>query len=523
MKRCGLYTRVSTDDQVAVKDGSLDTQLDLLQDYVELKNKSTDEDWRITARYREEGRSGKNTDRPEYQRMVRDVEAGKIDILLCTRLDRVSRSLPDFYALLEMLDDQDVAFVSLKERWDTSDAMGRFALKMVLIVAELEREQTSERTSQKAAWRAKQGLKNGGQMLGYDIDPEAPGIPRVNPAEKDLVLLIYNTYLEKRGLRRTAENLNKRGYRTKTFTSRRGKTQGGKPFTDMAISRILTNRVYIGKVRHKDQLYDGQHEAIVPEELFERVQRTISGNRGKRGRPQERHLFTLDGLVRCGGCGAYMTPTFSYNPQKKLYSYYACTSRNHRGTQACETKPVPAEPLEQVIAERLIQLSKQDRTVERIVREAMAGADELLGNLQRRRAELVSQSRTVAEQIEALVDSIASRRVIKSVGKRITALEERQEQLEAEILDVDLEIQTTKAKAVSAQSLTDSLTTFGDLFREAIPQERRELIRLRVNQLVWTPGEIRVALIDTPEQPCQKFDESQQLVARTGFEPVLPA
>ncbi|MDP6064826.1 MAG: recombinase family protein [SAR202 cluster bacterium] len=349
-------------------------------------------------------------------------------------------------------------------------------------------------------------------MLGYDVDPEAPGIPTINQEEKDLVLLIYKTYLKERGLRRTAEDMNRRGYRTKSYTSRRGKAQGGKPFTDVGISRILTNPVYIGKVRHKDKLYEGQHEPIVPVELFEKVQRTIAGNRGKRGRPQERHLFVLNGLVRCGGCGAYMTPTFSYNAQKRLYSYYACTNRNHRGTEACKTKPVPAEPLEQVIADRLIQLSNEDRTIERIVQEAMSGTDELLGNLKKRRTELKSQGRAVTEKIDALVDGIAGRRKIKSVGKRIVELEERQEQLEDEALDVDLEIQATKAKAVSAQSMTESLTTFGDLYREAIPEERRELIRLRVNQLIWTPDEIRVALLDTP--PCQKFDESRQLVAQ---------
>ena len=267
----------------------------------------------------------------------------------------------------------------------------RFALKMILIVAELEREQTSERTSEKAACRAKQGLKNGGQVLGYDIDPERPGVPTVNQAERDIVLLIYDTYLREKGIRRTASVINSKGYRTKSYTSRRGKLQGGKPFTDVGINRILTNPIYVGKIRHNDQLYDGQHEPIVPVRLFEKVQRTIASNRGKRGRPQARHLFVLDGLVRCGGCGAHMTPTFSYNRQKRLYSYYACTNRNHRGRDACNTKPVRAEPLEQVIADRLIQLSKQDRTIDRIVQMATSGADELLGNLRKRKAELKNQ------------------------------------------------------------------------------------------------------------------------------------
>ena len=523
MKRCGLYTRVSTEDQVAVKDGSLDTQLDLLQDYVALKSRSGDEDWRVVSRYREEGRSGKDTHRPQYRRMLSDAEAGKIDILLCTKLDRVSRSLPDFYALLDMLDRHDVAFVSLKEQWDTSDSMGRFALKMVLIVAELEREQTSERTSQKAAWRARQGLKNGGQILGYDVDPDHPGVPTVNEEQKALVQLIFQTYLKLKGFRRTAEEINRRGYRTKSYVSRRGSTRGGKPFADTTIARTLRNPFYIGKIRHHDELHDGQHEPIVPLEQWEQVQRTIDGNQGRRRRSQHRHLFLLDGLVRCGECGSYMTPTFSYNGQGKRYCYYACTRQNHQGKDACQMKRIPADPLEQVIAERLIQLGKQDRTVSRLVEEAMSDTSELLGNLETRRSALNAQRGRVQQQIDALVQGIAdSKTAIKSVGAKIVELEEQKEQLDDEILEIDLEIETTKQKAVSAQSLSGALTTFGDLYREALPEERRELIRLRVNQLIWTPDEIRLALLDQPE-PYQKFDESRNLVARTGFEPVLPA
>ena len=519
MKKCGLYVRVSTQDQVHVKDGSLDTQLDLLNEYLALMSKTTDDDWRVAARYREEGKSGKDTRRPEYRRMLRDVEAGTIDTVVCTKLDRVSRSLPDFYALLETLERHDVAFVSLKERWDTSDSMGRFALKMVLIVAELEREQTSERTSEKAAWRASKGLKNGGQILGYDIDPEHPGIPTVNPDEAQLVNLIYHTYLKGLGLRRTAEAVNRKGYRTKAFTSRRDRTQGGKLFSDTAISRVLTNTFYIGKVRHKTKQYDGQHDPIVTPELFERVQRKLHANGGKRSRPQERYLFTLDGLVRCGECDAHMTPYFTYNHQGKLYPYYQCTNRGHRGSDACSMANVPAKPLEKVIADRLIQLSQQDCTVDHLVQTAMADMSELLGNLKARKTTLSTYLRRVQDQIDALVGGIADRRTsLKSVSQKIVELEEQKEQLDDEILEIDLELETAKQKAVSAQSLTDSLTTFGDLYQEALPEEKRELIRIRVNQLVWTPDEIRLGLIDRP-QAYQKLAESARLVAVEGIEP----
>ena len=167
----------------------------------------------------------------------------------------------------------------MSEQLDTSTATGRAVLKILLVVAELEREQTSERTSQKAAWRASKGLKNGGQILGYDVDPDNPGIPTVNDQERDLVLLIYKTYLETDSYKRTAETLNQRGYRTKSYVSRRGSARGGRPFKDTTINRALTNPFYVGKIRHHDELFDGQHEPIVPLELWERVQRVI-GNRG---------------------------------------------------------------------------------------------------------------------------------------------------------------------------------------------------------------------------------------------------
>jgi chromosome segregation ATPase len=145
----------------------------------------------------------------------------------------------------------------------------------------------------------------------------------------------------------------------------------------------------------------------------------------------------------------------------------------------------------------------------------MADSTELLDNLQTRKANLRTHRKRLQDQIDALVEGIASRRTaLKSVSQKIVELEEQKEQLEDELLDVDMEIETTKKKAVSAQSLTELLTTFSDLYRQALPQERRELIRLRVNQLIWTPEQIQLGLHDQPE-PCQGLVESQHLVART--------
>ena len=219
MKRVGLYARVSTDRQAQIKDGSLDTQLDMLGKYVEIKDMGDEEEWKVVKTYREEGKSGKDTNRPEYQKMLKDVEQDTINVLLCTKIDRISRSLLDFYHLFEVLAAHEVTFISLNEQWDTSSPMGRFAMKIVLAGAELEREQTAERTREKMQWRAEQGWCNGGQILGYDIDPEEPGIPKANEEEKKLILLIFETFAKEKSYHRVAQIINQKGYRTKCYTS----------------------------------------------------------------------------------------------------------------------------------------------------------------------------------------------------------------------------------------------------------------------------------------------------------------
>ena len=497
MKRCAIYARVSTTDQADVKDGSLDTQLDLLNDAVKLKSRTSDEDWQVAARYREEGQSGKNTQRPEYQRLLADVAAAKVDTVVCTKIDRITRSLPDFYHLLETLEEHGASFISLAENLDTSTATGRAVMKILLVVAELEREQISERTTQKLAWRAHKGLANGGQILGYDVDPDNPGIPVVNADEKHLVSLIYQTYLKEKSYRRTAGIINRKGYRTKSYVSRRGKIQAGKLFATMGIKRILQNPFYKGQLTYKGTVLAGRQQAIIADEMWERVQLITATNKGAKARAQNLHVYQLKGVVRCGECGAAMTPYYGTGRHGKAYYYYMCSNRNRRGPDACSMANVPAEPLEQVVAARLIELGKQDQTVARLVTEAMAEGDELLENLTQRRVGVVTHRRRVQEEIERLIDALAQGRT-KSVAKKIVQLEEQQEELDDEIIGLDNEIETAKKKIVSAQALTASLTTFGELYEAATNEERQTLMQLRVCRLVWTPQKIRLALFPNP-------------------------
>ena len=498
MVKCGLYARVSTDMQADVKNGSLDTQIDLLQKYVELKDSTpNEEEWKVLAIYREEGESGKNVDRPQYQRMVQDIADGKINAVVCTKIDRISRSLIDFYEFHEFLRENETTFISLHENWDTSTAIGRFALTISLATAELERERTSERTREKLQWRAEKGLHNGGQILGYDVDPDEKGVPKPNEIERELVLLIFRTYIKEQSFRATAQVVNEKGYRTKSYVSRRGHVRAGKKFNNTSIMRILQNQFFIGKITYKGEVYDGQHEPIIPMELWNRAQAIMEAMRANphRNRKQNLHVFLLKGLVKCGWCKSHMVPVYSTNRHKKLYSYYQCTSKIHRGDMACKMKYVPAEALEQVIVDRLIQLGGDPKYVGELVSDATTSHLEQMKVLEKTQKNYQLLIAEIEKKLDVLVESIAGQQVgLKTVSQKIIDLEEQKSEIELQMMENESTLAESKEKAVSVALWEQKLTTFEELFSEATSEEKKDLIRLHINYLAYTPDGIRLAL-----------------------------
>lgn len=247
MKKCGLYLRVSTEEQASVKEGSLKSQKIRLQALIKSKNTSK-ERWQVTRIYTEKGRSAKDMNRPQLQMLFDDVRRGNINVVLCTRIDRITRSLLDFYSLFQMFQENNTDFICLDDYFDTSTPIGRMALKMILVFAELEREQIADRTKKCLRTRALSGLWNGGHVLGYDIDYNNPGFLKVNDSEKKLVNLIFKTYLNAGTFRKICKFLKEKGIRTKSYISRKGIMHQGMSFLHRHLSQTLKNKVYIGKI-----------------------------------------------------------------------------------------------------------------------------------------------------------------------------------------------------------------------------------------------------------------------------------
>jgi DNA invertase Pin-like site-specific DNA recombinase len=304
-----LITRVSTTRQAENDEGSLKNQSQRLRGFLDYR-RTYDEDWREAGVIELRGISGKDSVRsPEFQPVFEMIRTGQANTVVCPALDRVCRSVPDFLTLFEFLREHGVEFISLREQFDTTTPQGRFVATILMALAQMEREITSQCTTEAMTDRALRGLWNGGQLLGYDPDPQRRGYLIPNSAEELLVNLAFDTYLELGSIKETAAQLNRRGYRTKAYNSRRGRHHPGAEFTVSSMQYLLKNVAYLGKKEitqsseagEERRLADAVWPAIVSEEKFQAVQRLMAdnGQTHRSGASSVQHVYVLSSLVHC--------------------------------------------------------------------------------------------------------------------------------------------------------------------------------------------------------------------------------
>jgi site-specific DNA recombinase len=223
------------------------------------------EGWGLArTRYDDGGFSGGNIERPALQRLLADIAAGRVDVVVVYKVDRLTRSLADFARLVEIFDAQGVSFVSVIQQFNTTSSMGRLTLNVLLSFAQFEREVTGERIRDKIAASKKKGMWMGGIVpLGYDASERTLVI---NPAEAETVRHIFALYRELGCVRRVKEEADRLGLSTKRSTTASGTERGGRPFSRGHIYHLLSNPIYIGEIAHKGQLYPGQHPALIDAE-----------------------------------------------------------------------------------------------------------------------------------------------------------------------------------------------------------------------------------------------------------------
>lgn len=282
--RCAIYTRKSSEEGLEQAFNSLDAQYEACTAYIASQRH---EGWKLMPqRYDDGGLSGGTLERPALQRLLADIDAGRVTMVVVYKIDRLTRALADFAKIVESFDAAGCSFVSVTQAFNTSTSMGRLTLNVLLSFAQFEREVTAERIRDKIAASKKKGLWMGGMVpLGYDADPE-PNVRGlvVNRQEAEVVTTLFELYDQLGCLRRVEDEADHRAIRSKLHVFASGKTRGAARLTRGMIHHLLTNPIYLGQIRHKDKIWPGQHAAIVPQDLWDRVQAKLQmGSARKRG------------------------------------------------------------------------------------------------------------------------------------------------------------------------------------------------------------------------------------------------
>ena len=268
VRRCAIYTRKSSEEGLEQDYNSLHAQREACEAFV---RSQAGEGWKlIRTAYDDGGFSGGTMERPALQQLLAHIREGLIDVVVVYKVDRLTRALADFARMVELFDNQSVSFVAVTQQFNTTSSMGRLTLNVLLSFAQFEREVIGERIRDKVAASKRKGIWMGGTLpMGYDVRERKLVI---NQDEARTVREIFERYLELGSVRELKNDLDQRGIVSAVKLSRKGKQRGGKPFSRGALYCLLSNRIYRGEIRHKQQSHPGQHEPIMSRELWERVQ-----------------------------------------------------------------------------------------------------------------------------------------------------------------------------------------------------------------------------------------------------------
>lgn len=357
--RCAIYTRKSSEEGLEQEFNSLDAQRESCEAFIVSQKH---EGWKvIPAQYNDGGFSGGNMDRPALKQLLADIEAKSINVVVVYKVDRLTRSLADFAKIIEVFDKRGVSFVSVTQQFNTTSSMGRLTLNVLLSFAQFEREVTGERIRDKIAASKAKGMWMGGSVpMGYDVKDRKL---EIDDKEAKKVRYIFEQYLQIRNIFDLCSAMEEQGIRTTPRTSRDGNKSGDMKISAGHMRIILTNQIYIGKIRHKDKLYDGEHQAIISQELWDAVQQQLADNRqgfrkrrnvrnpalfaGKIYDPEGNRLFTL-GCIK----------------GERYYRYYETPPELRKGPRKAKEKVRwPSGEIDRAICNRIAQFLNDEKAL----------------------------------------------------------------------------------------------------------------------------------------------------------------
>jgi site-specific DNA recombinase len=477
-KRCAIYTRKSTDKNLHEEVTTLVVQREACENWV---RSQVHLPWDVLpTRYDDGGYSGANMDRPRMKQLMADVEAGRVDVIIVYKLDRLSRSLADFIQLIQHLDKYGVAFVCVTQNFSTADPVGRFTLQILMAFAELERSMIIDRVRDRVrSARARGKWVGGPPPLGYHVRDKKL---QIDPEWAPLATEVIMRWLEC-GAHRTMLQLNAaeklRPWRTKA-SSRPGPRR---QWTKNDVLQLVKSAVYGGYLEVDGQMIRGEHQALIDESTFATVRAKLAENaRGLGGR---KAAYLLSGLLKCGHCGAAMTGVSGGNRLGRKYRYYRCTTRDKRGAAACPGRPFAADGAEMYVVEKL--------------REAARLGDIAAGLTADAQAEVVSKQALFAEERRGLAQYIemkegeraqavaaltkAQEATQRALDDLIVTLSDHIDEATSRFADLDQRLSALEDATVEAAWVAETLSNLDRVWDLLAPENRHRLLHAVVSRI----------------------------------------
>ena len=493
--RCAIYTRKSCEEGLEQEFNSLDAQRASAEAFVASQQH---EGWVcLPQRYDDGGFSGGSMERPALARLIADIEAGKVDCVVVYKVDRLSRSLLDFARIMEIFERHGVSFVSVTQQFNTTHSMGRLTLNILLSFAQFEREIIGERIRDKIAAQRRKGHWAGGvPVLGYDVD-RSTASPKlvVNGEEAVRVRRIFGLYLELGSLLPVVEELRRRGWCNKAWTTKKGLPRGGRPFDKGSLYALLTNPIYIGKIRHKGDVYDGQHEAIVDAGVFEEVQRRLRKN----GRGRGNHLINkygalLKGLLYCAACGRAMSHT-SCKRGTKCYRYYTCNRAIKEGRKQCPTGLIPAAEIEEAVVDQIRCVASDEGLQAEVVRQGRLASDRQLTELAFEQKQLERQLARDEAELSRLIETPRPNAVTTA---RVAELERRTARARVRLRELRAEKDAVTRRRIDAADVAEAFADFDRLWESLTVRERIQVLTLLIARVEFDARDSTIAVTFYP-------------------------
>lgn len=492
--RVAIYTRISSEEKAKSENNSLEAQRNICEHYIQIQKEKS---WCFSAHYEDPGYSGGNIDRPGLQRLLADVRAHKIDAVIVYKLDRLSRSLKDFYQLWELLESNKVAFASATQSFDTSNSTGKLMLNLLMSFGEFEREQTMERTAARMASRAEKGQWNGGWFpMGYDYDKQNKML-LLNPKDAKIIRKIFDLVGQGCKPAEVKNFLNAQGHRTTARTVvRKGgkvKTVGQQKFDEDHVINTVRNPIFKGFVKHKDKIFPGLHKPIVDEAIWANANKVLETLVSRRAiiTHKDDHVHLLKGLVRCGECGYSMTPCPAGKKDKdgNPYLYYSCIALHPEGKDStCTVRALPARQFEDMIRESLRKLGQNQTLLNSLIKKSNKDSSDVVKKLISKKELLQEEAGKLTQQIRRIIEIMKDSDMLSAdVRAEYKRLQDEREKLRLALEKTEINIACLQRKTVDVELIRTTLSQFDTLIQHIPFEGQKELMQLLVKNIAVHP------------------------------------